>query len=86
MVDTVFEDLVSDKSFIEICNFLRSHAVRHDQQNKENGARQIYNTYQFPGTGTTAKDKIKTVLALIDELQIQDSTGSDDELNTQTLS
>jgi hypothetical protein len=27
-VDTVFEELVSDKSFIQTCNFLRSHAIR----------------------------------------------------------
>jgi hypothetical protein len=27
MVDTVFEALVSDKSFLEKCNFLRSHAI-----------------------------------------------------------
>jgi hypothetical protein len=26
LVDTVFEELVSDKSFIETCNFLRSHS------------------------------------------------------------
>jgi hypothetical protein len=31
LVDTVFEELVSDKSFIETCNFLRSL----DQQCKE---------------------------------------------------
>jgi hypothetical protein len=31
LVDTVFEELVSDKSFIETCNFLRSHAIRLDQ-------------------------------------------------------
>ena len=79
MAHTVFEELVSDKSFIETCNFLRSHAIRHDQQNKEKGARQIHNTYQSPGTGTTKRDKIKSVLALINELKIQDSTGSDDE-------
>jgi hypothetical protein len=35
LVDTVFEELVSDKSFIETCNFLRSHAIRLDQQFKE---------------------------------------------------
>jgi hypothetical protein len=35
MVDTAFEELVKDKSFIEACNFLRSHAIRHDQQNQE---------------------------------------------------
>jgi hypothetical protein len=37
LVDTVFEELVSDKSFIETCNFLRSHAIRLDQQYKEKG-------------------------------------------------
>jgi hypothetical protein len=34
LVDTVFEELVSDKSFIKTCNFLRSHAIRLDQQYK----------------------------------------------------
>jgi hypothetical protein len=34
-VDRVFEELVSDKSFIEICNLLRSHAIKLDQQYKE---------------------------------------------------
>ena len=29
----------------------------------------------------TKKDKIKTVLALINELQLQDSTGSDEEVD-----
>jgi hypothetical protein len=76
MVDTVFEALVDDKSFLETCNFLRSHATRHDQQKKEKNARQINNTSQ--SSGTTKKDKIKTVLALINELQVQDSIGSDE--------
>jgi hypothetical protein len=31
LVDTVFEEIVSDKSFIETCNILRSHAIRLDQ-------------------------------------------------------
>jgi hypothetical protein len=35
LVDTAFEELVSGKSFIETYNFLRSHAIRLDQQNKE---------------------------------------------------
>jgi hypothetical protein len=39
LIDTVFEELVSDKSFIETCNFLRSHAIRLDQQYKEKAAR-----------------------------------------------
>jgi hypothetical protein len=86
MVDTFFEELVSDKSFIETCNILRSHVIRHDQQNKEKNARQIHNTYQLPGTGTTKKDNIKTILEIINELQFQDSDGSDDELNNSKLS
>jgi hypothetical protein len=44
LVDTIFEELVSDKSFIETYNFLRSHAIRLDQQYKEKAARQIHNT------------------------------------------
>jgi hypothetical protein len=32
LVDIAFEKLDRDKSFIETCNFLRSHAIRHDQQ------------------------------------------------------
>jgi predicted aspartyl protease len=46
LVDTVFEELVIDKSFIENCNFLRSHAIRLDQQYKEEDARQIHSTIQ----------------------------------------
>jgi hypothetical protein len=84
MVDTVFEALVSDKSFLETCNFLRSHAIRHDQQNKEKNARQINSTSQSPGA--TKKDKIKTVLALTNELQVQDSAGSDEEIETSPSS
>jgi hypothetical protein len=79
MVDTVFEVLVNDKSFSETCNFLRSHAIRHDQQAKAKNARQIHKTCQ--PTGTTKKDTVKTVLALINELQLQDSTGSDEEVD-----
>jgi hypothetical protein len=80
MVDTIFEALVSDKSFLETYNFRRSDAIRHDQQNREKNARQISNTSQ--SHGTTKKDKIKTVLALINELQVQDSIGSDEEIDT----
>jgi hypothetical protein len=70
LVDTVFEELVSDKSFIETCNFLRSHAIRFDQQYKGKAARQIHNA---------KKDKVKKVLALINEIQIQDSCSSDED-------
>jgi hypothetical protein len=31
LIDIVFGELVIDKSFIETCNFLRSHAIRLDQ-------------------------------------------------------
>jgi hypothetical protein len=84
MIDTVFEALVGIKSFTETCNFLRSHAIRLDQQAKEKSTRQIHNTYQ--PTGTTRKDKVKTVLALINDLQIQDSTGSNAEIDISTSS
>jgi signal transduction histidine kinase len=75
-VDTVFEELVSDKSFVETCNFLRSHAIRLDQQYKEIAARQIHNTIQ--SSNRTKKDKVKKVLALINEIQIQYSCNSDE--------
>jgi hypothetical protein len=77
LVDTVFEELVSDKSFIETCKFLRSHAIRLDQQYKEKATRQIHNTSQL--SNRSKEDKVKKVLALIDEIQIQDSYSSDEE-------
>jgi hypothetical protein len=78
LVDTVFEELVSDKSFIETCFFLRSsHTIRLDQQYKEKAARQIHNTSQ--SSNRAKKDKVKKVLALINEIQIQDSCSSDEE-------
>jgi hypothetical protein len=42
LVDTIFEELVSNKSFTKKTNFLRSYAIRCDHQNKENAARQIH--------------------------------------------
>ena len=57
LVDTVFEALVSDKSFIEACNFLRSNAIQHDQKNMGKAARQIHSTDQLPGI--SKKDKVK---------------------------
>jgi hypothetical protein len=79
LVDAVFEELVSGKSFIETCNFLRSHAIRLDQQYKENAARQIHNTTQL--SNRSKEDKFKKVVALINEIQIQvqDSCSSDEE-------
>jgi hypothetical protein len=57
LVDAVFEELVSDKSFIETW--------------------QIHNTIQL--CNRAKKDKVKKVLALINEIQIQDSCSSDEE-------
>ncbi len=67
------------KSFLEKYDFLRSHAIRYDQQNKEKNARKINSRSEYPGT--SKKDKIKTVLALMNEMQVQDSTGSDEEID-----
>jgi hypothetical protein len=46
LVDTVFEELVRNKSLIETCNFLRSHAVSHHQQTKDKATRQVNVTSQ----------------------------------------
>jgi hypothetical protein len=77
LVDTVFAELVSDESFIETCDFLRSHANRLEQQYKEKAARQIHNASQSTNRGK--KDKVKKVLALINENQINESCRSDEE-------
>jgi hypothetical protein len=57
LIDTGFEELVSDKSFIETCDFVRSHAIRLDQQYKEKAARQIHTTSQ--SSNRAKKDKVK---------------------------
>jgi hypothetical protein len=77
LVDTVIEELVSDKYFIETCDFLRSHAIRLDQKYKEKAAKQIHNTIQ--SSNRVKNDKVKKVLALINEFQIQDSCTSAEE-------
>ena len=46
LVDTVFEEFVCDKPLIEACNFLRSHAIRYDQQNRGKAARLIHGDNQ----------------------------------------
>jgi hypothetical protein len=51
---------------------------------KERSAIQMHYIYQYPDTGTNKKDKFKTVLGFINELQVQDSAVSDDEFNTET--
>jgi hypothetical protein len=63
LVDTVFEEPVSDKSFIGTFNLLRSHATRLDQKCKEKAARQIHNTSQ--SSNRPKKDKFKNLLELI---------------------
>jgi hypothetical protein len=63
LVDTVFEELVSDISFIETCNFLRLPAIRLDQKYKQKAARHIHNTSQ--SSNRSKKEKVKKVLSLI---------------------
>jgi predicted aspartyl protease len=65
LVDTLFEELVIDKPFIETCNLLRSSAIRLDQQYKEKAARQIHNNSQL--SNKVKQDKVKKVLALINK-------------------
>jgi hypothetical protein len=77
LVDTVFEELVSDKSFIGTYNFLRLHAIRLDQQYKEKAARQIHNASQI--SNRAKKGNNKEVLELTKDIQIQDSSSSDEE-------
>jgi hypothetical protein len=66
--------IVSNEPFEEKCDLPRSHAIRHDQQNKEMSSQRI------------EKDKIKDVIALINDFKVQDAADSDDELNTPTIS
>jgi hypothetical protein len=80
LVDTGFEELVRYHSFIETCNFLSSHAIRLDQQSKENAARQIHNTSQL--SDRSKKDEVKKVLTIINQIKIQDSCSSDEESAT----
>jgi hypothetical protein len=82
LVDTVFEELVSDKSFIETCNFLKSHAIRLDQQYKEKAIQQIHKVRQL--FNRAKKDKVKKVLALINEIRIQAPFSSDEDSVTVT--
>jgi hypothetical protein len=80
LVDSVFEELVSDKSFIETYNFLRSRSIRLDQQYKGKATRQIHNV--SPSSNRSNMDKVKKVLALMHEIVIQDSCSSDEESDT----
>jgi hypothetical protein len=67
LVAMVFDKLDSDKSCMETYNFLRSHAIRHDQQKKGKNGRQIQTITQT--SNAAKKDKVKKVLALTDEIQ-----------------
>jgi hypothetical protein len=69
--------------YVKTCNFLRSHAIRLDQQYKEKAARQIHNTSQL--SNGDKKDKVEKVVALINQIQIQDSCSSDEESVTVPL-
>jgi hypothetical protein len=77
LVDTFFEELVSDKSLIESCTFLISHPIRLDQQYKEKSERQIHHASQL--SNRAKHDIVKKVLALINKIEIQDSCSSDED-------
>ena len=70
---------VSGKYFGGTCNFLTSHAIRHDQQNKKKAASHIHNANQL--IGNSKKDAFKLVLALINELKSQTPSELDNEIN-----
>jgi hypothetical protein len=65
---------------IETCNFIRSYSIRFVQQYKEKFARQIHSDSQ--SSNRAEDDKVKKVLALINEVRIQDSCSSDKESAT----
>jgi hypothetical protein len=50
MRETVLEELVRNKTFIEMCNSLKSHAIRHDQHNKEKVTSHVNSSNQATGT------------------------------------
>jgi hypothetical protein len=53
--------------------------VRHDQQTKDKATRQVNHTIQ--PSSSNKNDKTEKVLALINELQIQDSPVPEDEVD-----
>jgi transcriptional regulator with PAS, ATPase and Fis domain len=59
-----------------------SDAIRFDQQCEGESSREIHNTSKL--SNTAKKDKVKMVLALINEIQIQDSCSSDEESTRST--
>jgi hypothetical protein len=80
LVDTVFEELVSDKSFIETCISL----VHMPSDLISNTRKKLQ--YRFTILAShpiePRRTKSKKVLALINEIQIQDSCISDEESAT----
>jgi hypothetical protein len=85
LADTIFEELVSEESFIETCDFLRLNLIRLDQHYKGKISRQIHNDSK--SSNRAKNDKAKMVLVLINEIQIQiqDSCISDEEPATVPL-
>jgi hypothetical protein len=52
--------------------------------NKEKAVRQVHSTNQL--FGSPKEDKNRKVIALINELQLQDSSGPDDDLSSLSAS
>jgi hypothetical protein len=77
LVDAIFEELVSDKYFIETCDFLGSHAIRLDQEYKKKLQDRFTMLANYPIDPN--KYKVKKFISQINEVKIQDSCSSDEE-------
>jgi hypothetical protein len=78
LVDTVLEELVSDKPFIEACNFLRSQRLSDLISNMSKKLQDRFIMLASHPIRVRRTKSIK-VLALIDEIQIQYSCSSDED-------
>jgi hypothetical protein len=74
LVDTFFEEVVSDKSFIETCNFLRSHTIRLDQQYKEKAASCNTDSQCYPVIQFCQAVKCQKVSESINQMKMQSLT------------
>jgi hypothetical protein len=64
LVDTIFEELVSDKSITVTCNFLRSHAI-------SNIRKKLQDKFTELASQSSKRDKVKNVSALSNEIQFK---------------
>jgi Ulp1 family protease len=75
LIDTIVEELVIDKSFLETCNHMPSDMTNKKQREDCNrNTKHNRNTYKYQ------KETFKEVLVLVNDLETQDSNDLDDEL------